>query len=246
MTKPPKQLTVLDRFDGGLTWTIAGESMLQCRAHALVTDDGDVWLVDPLDAPGLDELVEPLGPVRGVIVLLDRHLRQSVQVAQRHDARLVVPRGKWRPGHPMPEGAEQLAPGALDGTPFELQPLIERGGQWLEWLLWWQARRVLVVAEVVGTAPHYEQLDDGAGLHPALHVMGAPDTIAPVELHERIAADPFRLLLGHGELDRPAQVDEIDARLHGARRRLPKLALRTPKLAWQLWRTRRSGMRTGC
>ena len=239
------RIQVTARFEGGLSWSLAGASMLACRAHALVTDDG-VWLVDPIDAPGLDELLATLGRVRGVLVLLDRHLRDSAQLAERHGARLIVPRGEWRRGHPMPDGAEQFEPGPLAGTPFEVAPVIERGGQWLEWLLWWQQRRILVIAEVVGRSTVYEPSPHGAGLHPALHVMGAPDPLVEGSLRERIEAAPVRLLLGHGELESTTRLASIEEPLHGARRRLPKLVMRAPGLAWQLWRGGRSGARTGC
>ena len=43
-------------------------------SHALLADGG-VWLVDPIQAPGVAERVVALGEPRGVIQLLDRHAR---------------------------------------------------------------------------------------------------------------------------------------------------------------------------
>jgi hypothetical protein len=60
------------------------------RASHALAQDGDVWLVDPVDVAGLDALLAPLGTVRGVLQLLDRHARDCAALARRHGAPHIV------------------------------------------------------------------------------------------------------------------------------------------------------------
>lgn len=247
----PAVVELVAEFDGGITWTLAGDSMLECRAHALVDGSGGVWLVDPLDADGLDELLAPLGTVRGVIVLLDRHLRQAPAVAERFGVPLHVPPGKWRSGHPRPAGSILLdddAAGAGDAPPFRFAPLVARDGQWLEWILWWSERRVLVVPEVLGTPSYYAPRTGPAGLHPALRLMGAPDSLGPAHgaLRDNIAAAPVKILVGHGDISGTHDVEHLEQPLQHPRLGLPGLAARMPMIAMRFGRARRNGARSGC
>ena len=56
-----------DEFAGGFDW-IADERLQRC-SHALV-DEGRVWLIDPVDADGVEERVRAAGEPAGVIQLL--------------------------------------------------------------------------------------------------------------------------------------------------------------------------------
>ena len=96
-------------------------------SHALEVE-GRVWLFDVVDWPELDARVRELGEPAGVVQLLDRHSRDCAAVAQRLGVpHLVVPR-------------------QLPGTPFELRPVV-RFRWWREVALWWEERRLLLVAD---------------------------------------------------------------------------------------------------
>src|SRR5947209_3763722 len=70
----------LDEWDGGIGWQVA-ESMGR-TSHALRVG-GRVWLIDPVEADGLDAQLAALGPVAGVLQLLDRHNRDCAAIAER-------------------------------------------------------------------------------------------------------------------------------------------------------------------
>lgn len=246
-----QRVTECDRFQDGITWTLEGESLLACRAHALVDDDGGVWLVDPIDGDGLDELVAPLGGVAGVVVLLDRHLRDAPAIAARHAAPLLVPPGRWRRGHPMPDEAITLGSpeaGDLD-PPFAFAPMVERGGQWLEWALWWPDRRVLVLAELVGASSFYSPGDEPWGLHPAMQLLGAPSQVGSdgdEPFRDELAEGEFTLLVGHGAAAQVATLDQVESLLRHPRRGIPGLVARMPLMALRTGMAKRSGIRSGC
>lgn len=163
-------LTFGPRRPWGVTW-IAGEPPAMMRAsHALVVADR-VWLVDPVDGPGLDAEIAALGRLTGVIQLLDRHLRDCAAVAARH-------------GVPHVDNPLLGVPDA----PFIPLPLTQRRW-WHEVALWWPRHRLLVVPEAVGTAPLFLAPDRRLGVHPALR-LAPPRPLAHLE--------PAVLLTGHG------------------------------------------------
>ena len=66
---PGRDPTVVDRWDSGLGWIAHPEERIQRASHAIESEDG-AWLIDPVDAAGLDELladvVHPSGGVAGL------------------------------------------------------------------------------------------------------------------------------------------------------------------------------------
>lgn len=167
----PGDVTFCDEAPWGFGWISPRPPWLQRASHALLADGG-VWLVDPVDFPGLDERVRALGRPAGVIQLLDRHNRDCAPVS----ARLGVP--IW------------IAPpaGALPGSPFEVVD-VRRTRRWQEAALWWPERRVLVVAEALGTPRYYTAAGERLGVHPLLR-------LTPPRLLERFPAE--HVLCGHG------------------------------------------------
>jgi hypothetical protein len=160
-----------------------------------------VWLVDPVDHAQLDDRVLGLGEPAGVIQLLDRHERDCATVA----ARLGVP--------------HHVVPRSLPGSPFEFRPVV-RFRWWREVALWWPGRRVLVVADALGTVPYFCAGAEPVGVHPLLRPW-PPRSLRGLE--------PDHLLVGHGEgiHHRP---DAVERALRTARRRLPRLLLGLPRL----------------
>jgi hypothetical protein len=192
----------LHRHDLGLTWVV--QEPLMRTSHALAAD-GRVWLIDPVDEPAALAAAAALGEPAGVIQLLDRHNRDCRAVAERWD----VPRLR--------------VPDAVPGSPFEVVPSGVRVPRWDEVSLWWPERRALIVAEVLGTSPHYT-LDSGpVGIHAVLR-------LAPPGRLRGYAAE--HLLPGHGRpIHGPDTADEIDAAYARSRRDLPKLLLKAPRMA---------------
>jgi len=234
-------IEITARFDQGFSWGHAGHGLLECRSHALRDADGHIWLIDPLDGEGLDAaLVELGGDVAGVIVLLDRHFRASVEIAERHGARMLVPPGKWGKFGVHFEHAETYHASALD-CPFTFLPVIEKQGQWIEYALWWSEERVLVVPEALGTASYYRsRAKEPLAVHPVLRVLAPPRRLVGV------APEAELLLVGHGESMHGAIAESIALAVGEARRELPFYALAAPRHAVK-WARAMFGMgRSSC
>lgn len=190
-----------DEFGFGFSWF--PHEALTRTAHALDTGDG-VWLIDPVDVPEAIERAAALGPPAGVLQLLDRHNRDCAAIA----ARLGVPHLRL--------------PAAVPGSPFTVVPVVDLP-RWRELALWWPERRVLVVAELVGTTWSYALAGGPAGIHPLLR--GLP----PGALR---AFEPEHLLVGHGRgVHGPAAASALADAYARARKDLPRLALKLPALA---------------
>jgi len=162
---------------GSFAWIAHPDERLRRASTALVVDDG-VLLVDPVDAPGLDEALRPLGAVIGVCTLIDRHGRDAGAVADRHGAPRVVPSvlaGQARPL--VVAGVEERAILATIG--------------WNEAALWLPERRLLVCAEAVGTAGFFLTLpEDRLGVHPLLRARPPRGALSGL--------DPVAVAVGHG------------------------------------------------
>lgn len=185
---------VIDRQDPwGVSWHVADEPM-QRASHALA-DEGRVWLVDPVDDPAAVEAATGLGEPAAVLQLLDRHPRDCAALAQR----LGVPHLRL--------------PGEVAGAPFSVERTVWVPG-WRELRLWWPERRVLVVAEAVGTVPYFAA-GRRAGVHPMLRLL-------PPGLRGHA---PQHLLCGHGPAVHEDAVAVLGEALDHSRRDLPKAML---------------------
>jgi hypothetical protein len=184
----------------GFTWV--EDAAMGRAAHALA-DGGRVWLVDPFDATGMVQRAQALGEVAGVIQLLDRHNRDCEAIA----SRLGV--------------AHARVPSELPATPFEVVGVLDRK-KWAEKALWWPAQRTLVVAEVLGTSPFFTVGDDAVGVHAM---------VRPFPPKALGAFAPEHLLVGHGPpVSGDAARNGPRRALRGARRDVPRLLLKLPKL----------------
>jgi len=179
-----------DDLGFALSWIAPEPAMLQRASHALVAD-GRVWLVDPVAGAGVLDRVRTLGEPAGVLQLLDRHDRDGAALA----AELGVP-------------LHRLPFGGVPGAPFEVVPVV-RGPLWNELALWWPARRALVVADALGTAPYYRAPGEVVAVHPFLRLLRPPRVLA------RFA--PEHVLVGHGEGVRADAATALRAALDGAR-----------------------------
>ncbi len=208
-------LREIDRFEGGVGWLAYPDERMQRASHALADDDG-VWVIDPVDARGLDDLLSDLGTVRGVVLLLDRHRRDAATIARRHG--VAVHRPSW-----MSNVDSELdvpiddVENTLDGTGYRVHKLVD-WPVWREAYLYDEARGTLVVPEALGTAPYYCTSDERLGVHPMLRAL------PPTELAD-VAVD--RVLVGHGEGIHEDATRAVRDAVRNSRRRAPALYART-------------------
>lgn len=217
---------VVDRFDDGVGWQVHSEETLCRTSHALQTDDG-LWVLDPLDAPGLDDLLAEYGEVAGVAVCSSWHARDAGTVAARHDVPVSVP--PWldrietridaptRPWLDAPGGYELRAT-----TPLP---------SWQEAILYREGDGTLYVPESLGTAPTFLVGDERLGVSIYRRLLPPRDVLAGVE--------PSRVLVGHGESVTENAAGELAHALAGARRRAPRAFVRhLSTAASSLWASR--------
>ena len=186
------RLELCDELEGGFGWTEPG--FLARTSHALEVG-GAVLVFDPVDAPGIDERIRALGEPEAVVQLLDRHERDSVSIA----ARLGVP-------HLRMELGGSKARGRL--------VRIVWNRFWREVAFWEPERRVLVVADALGTVGYFIAPGEAIGVHPLLRLR-PPQVLGELE--------PEHILCGHGAgLHGPGAYLALREALATSRRRLPR------------------------
>ena len=183
-----------DELDVGFGWIAEEPAIMRRCSHALLVDGG-VWIFDPVEGEGVEERIRALGEPAGVVQLLDRHGRDSASMARNlgvplHSVPLVV----------VPE------------TPFR-PVLIVRNRWWHEIALWWQQRRVLVVADALGTFGYFVAPGERLGVHPLLR-------IAPP--HRLGGLEPAHILCGHGEGLHDDAASALQEALSSSSRRIPR------------------------
>lgn len=184
-----------EEHDLGLSWLPDPSEMMERSCHA-VRLGGKVWIIDPIDVPGLDERIASVGEPAAVLRLLDRHKRDGKAVAERH-------------GIPLREVPFE----GIEGSGLEAVRVI-RNRLWNEVALWSAADRALVVPEAVGTARYFRAGEEPIGIHPMLRLT-PPRKLA--------AYEPEHLLTGHGTgTHGPGTAAALNDALAGSRRRLPR------------------------
>jgi hypothetical protein len=159
-------LELCDEFDGGFGWTEPG--YLERTSHALEVD-GAVLVFDPVDAPGIDERIRSLGRPEAVVQLLDRHERDCERVAER----LGIPYLRMR----------------LDSSSRGELVKVVWSRVWKEAAFWEPRRRVLVVADALGSVGYFTSPGEAIGVHPVLRLR-PPRILAELQ--------PEHILCGHG------------------------------------------------
>ena len=145
-------------WPGGFTWLAHPTEAMERASHAIgVTADGRpaesaadvdaVWVVEPIDYDGLDDRLNSLGPVAGVVVLASFHRRDATAVAGRHDVPVhlggTVGRLASRVDAPTRVFHDRLA-----GTGFRTIPVMG-GIPWTESVLSDGSTGTLVATEVL-------------------------------------------------------------------------------------------------
>lgn len=206
------ELEVVNRFDEGCSWIAHPEEQMQRTSHALVVDD-DVWVIDPVDGDGVDDLLAELGSVAGVVVGLDRHTRDAETVARRHDVSVWLP--DWFDGVAEDIDAPVERFGAeLADTGIRTQT-VTRSRFWQEVALYEPESATLVVPESLGTAPYFLTGPERLGVHPMRRLTPPRNRLYGFE--------PDRVLVGHGAGVETDAGIALRAALEEGRRRAPKL-----------------------
>jgi hypothetical protein len=206
------QLREIDRWDGGVGWLAHPDEEMQRASHALAVE-GEAWVVDPVDAPGVDDLLASVGDVAGVVVCLDRHKRDAAAVARRHDVPVYVP--DWMTGVASEIDAPTERFGReLADTGYRALTVVNRSlPPWQEVGLYHEAAGTLVVPETLGTVSYFCAPGERLGVHPMLR------PVPPKRPFRGL--DPERVLVGHGA----GVFEDASAALHdaldNARSRLP-------------------------
>lgn len=204
-------LDVVDRWEGGISWTLEGDEMHR-TSHALETGSG-VWVVDPLDAPGLDDELEGLGEVTGITLLLDRHKRDAELLARRYDVPVSLPAPLGPVADDLTAETERYA-GALPDTEFRTVRLTTNRF-WREVALFDAEHGTLVVPEALGTNELFTTGDERLGVHPLLRLVPPCRQFGGLE--------PERVLVGHGPGIFDGATAAVRYALASSRRNAPKL-----------------------
>ncbi|WP_135854495.1 hypothetical protein [Halorussus salinus] len=209
-SEPATEYEEINRWDEGVGWIAHPDETMLRASHALDTAAG-VWAVDPVDAPGVDDLFAEFGDVAGVVVLLNRHYRDADEIARRHDVPVYVPAFFDR----VPEMEADLRrfDATLPGTDYRMLKVADAFG-WEEAALYDEAAGTLVVAESVGNAPYFTTPGERIGVHPMMRLT-PPSALKGLR--------PERVLVGHGRGAMDDATRALDDALGGARRQTPKL-----------------------
>lgn len=193
------ELAVVHRWDGGITWMAHPDEGMERASHALLDGD-DVWLVDPLDADGLDAELDALGSVAGVVVLTNSHGRHADRLAERHGVPIHVPVCFGDVGEDFDAPVETFDEELAD-TGFELVWQKEGTG-WKEGALYHPDRRTLVVPDALMTSLFTGE-NGHLELFPLFKRSPPQDALGTLDVD--------RVLVGHGEPvveDAQAALDE--------------------------------------
>lgn len=214
---PATDFREIDRRDEGVGWIAYPNERMQRASHAFVVN-GEVWVVDPVDVDGLDDLLAEYGEVAGVVTLLDRHKRDAATVANRHDVAVHVP--DWMDGvaSEMDAPVERVRSELTEGC--GVHRLIDNA-VWQEAVVSIEDSGTLIVPEAVGTAEYFLAGSERLGVHPALRL------IPPRRKLRQFS--PERVLVGHGAGVHEDAAEALSDALDGSRSRAPGLYAKTLK-----------------
>ncbi|MUV88928.1 hypothetical protein GJ629_02650 [Halapricum sp. CBA1109] len=222
-----RTLHVVDRTDDCLGWQVHPDERLARTSHAIATDDG-LWLLDPLDAPGLDESLAEYGDVAGVLVCSSWHARDAGELAARHGVPVSVPTWLDRVAERVETETERRldAPGAFRFRASNPLP------SWQEAILHRERDGTLYVPESIGTSRFFRVGDERLGV--SLYRRLLPPRAALADL------DPDRILVGHGDGITENAGGELAHALANARRRAPRAMFEHgPAAVSALWDSQR-------
>lgn len=175
---------LVDEFEDGFGWLAFPDETGQRVSHAVVGEDGGVWVIDPLDAPGIDEVIRELGDVSGIAVCSAYHARDADRFADRFDVPVYVPRWLKRAPERIDAPIERYDT-VLSSSGFAVREVSSIPG-WSEAVAYRESDGTLYVPDVLGT-----YADDGR-VELALFFRLVPPTETFADL------EPERIRFGHG------------------------------------------------
>lgn len=208
----PDEARIAGESDEFVSWLAHPDEKGKRASHAIRTEEG-VWLIDPLDAPNVDDAIEALGEVVGVAVLSCYHARDAGKLARRHDVSVHVPEWMDRIEHRVDAPVERytLAPGGSD-TGFRTLPCRPFPG-WQEVFLYHEPSKTLVTPDSLGTCEQNCVGEERLGLVTVRRLQ-------PPEQLRGLA--PERVLVGHGEPVTEDATAALEAALDGGPRTFPR------------------------
>lgn len=204
----------IDEFEGGFGWIAHQEETMRRASHALV-DDGDVWIVDPVDAKGLDKELAAFADVAGVVVLFNYHGRDANAVAARHNAPVYLPAEMTAMDEDAFSAPVERFENRLGETDYHLRE-VATSRVWQEWSLY--DGKTLVVAESVGTADYFVAPGERLGVSMVRRLTPPRSTLGGLQ--------PDRILCGHGEGIFAGAASELRRALRESRRTAPGMYVR--------------------
>lgn len=174
----------VDRFDGGVGWIAHPEETMERASHAFATDDG-VYVVDPVDAAGLDDRLADLGDVAGVLVCSLFHRRDAAAVARRHDVPVLLPDFLTGLSDGDVDAPVERVAGGVGGYEFVR---VADNRAWQEAGLW--DGETLYVPDALGTADYFLAPGERLAVIYLLRLTPPRDPLAGLS--------PERVLCGHG------------------------------------------------
>ena len=179
-----KDADFVDDFENGFGWIGKPEDKMKRTSHAFV-EDGEVYLVDAVDAKNLDRKISEYGEVKGVIILFARHVRDSEELARRYDCPIYVP--EWFERELQAEVIK--ISDNVPGTDWEIHEVVDSRLS-KEAALYHRENNTLIVADSLGTAKHLRGRGEKLGMSP-LYRLNPPKRLLNFE--------PERIFCGHGE-----------------------------------------------
>jgi hypothetical protein len=202
----------IDRFDGGVGWLAYPDEGMQRASHALATDEG-VWLVDPIDAVGVEELIAEFGEVAGIAVLSSYHSRDADLFARRYDVPVHVPAFFDGLAGECDAPVERLG-GTLGDSDYEVIELYD-DVVWSDAALW--DGETLVTMETLATSDSQTVGDERLAVSFVRRLVPPRQALGGLQ--------PARILVGHGAGVHEEAPGALAAALESARRRSPRYFL---------------------
>jgi hypothetical protein len=210
-------LQEIDRWEHGVGWLAYPGEQMQRASHAIEVD-GEVWIVDPVDCDGVDELVGEFGTVAGVVVLLDRHKRDAATVANRHDVAVHIPEFMKGIADEF-DAPVELIHRELADTGYGVHQ-VKNNSFWKEAALYGEDSHTLVVPESIGTSSYFRTPSERLGVHPVVRLF-------PPRKLSRLSPD--RVLVGHGQGVHEDAPEALQVAIDGSRSRAPAVYAKTAK-----------------
>lgn len=202
---------IVGEWDDALSWIAYPHEEGKRASHALKTAEG-VWLIDPLEMPGITERIAELGDVTGVLVLSCWHARDAGPLARHYDVSVHIPEWMDRVESKVAAPVKRYALTPGEASDFHTVACRPFPG-WQEVFLYHDPSATLVVPDSIGTTAYNRIETEKAGLE-LFRRLQPPKELTGLE--------PERLLVGHGPPIDEDATSTLKQALNNGRRSFPK------------------------